>query len=101
MSDTENQPNAEQAPQPTPEQIAEYRKKMTTFYKEEVAFLKPQKEYFTLLADIEEQRAKRFNFTLRLAEMMAGPEQEPDSEKPEAEDPKPQESVKRKLKTDE
>lgn len=101
MSET-NQDNRELSP----EEIKAYRMQMTEFYKTQIPTLKLQKEYETLLADIEEARAKRMTMTIRMAQMMAGPPQEPegtDDKKPEPspeqgnqEGPKPE----RKLKTE-
>jgi len=65
----------EQETQATPEQVKAYKEKMKKYYEEQIPYLKKVKEYETLLADIEEQRAKRTDMTLRIAHMM-NPSQE-------------------------
>lgn len=74
----------------TEEQLLEIRKRMIKYYKEQIGVLEPQARYETLLADIEEARARRMQMSIRLAQMMAGPK-EPEK-KPETETPNPQQS---------
>lgn len=99
----DQQPTGDQKQEATPEQIREWRDKMTKYYKEQVPLLRAQKEYEVLLADIEEARARRMTMTIRLAQMMtpeevepAPPPEENEVTPPQAEAP-PQE---RKLRTD-
>jgi len=84
--------NAEVEKEATPEELAEMRVKMVAYYEEEIPLLKQQAEYERLLAEIEESRAKRISFNMRIAQMLAPPappqEPEPDSN-----------STGRKLKT--
>jgi outer membrane protein TolC len=99
----ETQPTEEKK-EMTPEQIKDWRDKMTKYYKEQLPLLKAQKEYETVLADIEEARARRMTMTIRLAQMMAPPEDEDEPAPPPEEqkvtppaDAPPQE---RKLKSE-
>lgn len=65
----------------TAEQIAAYkaaRENRKKFYEEEIPFLKKEKEYTTLLAEIEEQRLKRLTMSIRGAQLAAGPVADPD-----------------------
>ena len=75
MTQTENL-NTE-AKEPTEAELKAYREKMIQYYKEQIPLLKSQKEYEMLLADIEEARAKRITMSVRIAQIMAGPPQEP------------------------
>lgn len=73
MSETTNQPKDVEL---TPEEIKERRVQLKEFYKSQMDLLKPQLEYETILASIEEQRFKRTTMIYRHAELTAGPEQE-------------------------
>ena len=73
MSTEKNQPEQEQL---TPEQIEERKAQLKEFYINQMDLLKPQLEYETILASIEEQRFKRTTMIYRHAELTAGPEQE-------------------------
>jgi succinate dehydrogenase/fumarate reductase flavoprotein subunit len=65
--------------EPTPEEIAEMRERMQAYYDNQIPFLTKQKEYETLLADIEQARARRIEMTIRIAQMTMGPQnEEPD-----------------------
>lgn len=100
MSDTTNTENQEQQ-QLTPEQIEAMRKNMVAYYKEQINSLKLQSEYEKLLAEIEESRAKRIMNTIRIAQMMAGPREEEESEEEPVHNPEPEKSSPpRKLKTE-
>ena len=55
----------------TPEEVKERRQELTNFYKEGSKHLKVQLEYETLLTDIEEQRAKRLQASMFLAQSFA------------------------------
>ena len=67
----------QQRPEPTPEEIANYRKKMDQFYDEEIPLLEKKLKYETLLASIEEQKVKMFSNVLRFAQMTTPPSEKP------------------------
>ena len=75
--------------EPTPEEIAEMRERMQVYYDNQIPFLQKQKEYETLLADIEMARARRIEMTIRIAQMTMGPSEDPSDEQPNAEERKP------------
>ena len=91
----------------SPEEIEKQRKAVVTYYTNQIEMLKVQSEYESLLADIEEHRARRVANIIRQAQMTAGPESEPSEENNEVEPNEeelqeiPTESPKkeRKLKT--
>lgn len=60
----------------SPEEMAERKSKLTQFYKEQIEFLKVQLEYETLIADVEDQRARATYAQVKLAQMLAGPSKE-------------------------
>ncbi len=63
------------------EEMAERKSKLTQFYKDQIEFLKVQLEYETLLADIEDQRARATFAQVKTAQMLAGPpKEEPNTE---------------------
>jgi len=55
----------------SPEEIKDRRQELTNFYKDGIKHLKVQKEYETLLTEIEEQRAKRMQASMFLANAFA------------------------------
>jgi hypothetical protein len=57
--------------QMTPEEVKERRQELTNFYKDGSKHLKIQLEYETLLTEIEEQRAKRLQASMFLAQSFA------------------------------
>jgi hypothetical protein len=61
----------------TPEEVKERKEKLTQYYTEQVEFLTVQLKYETLVTDIEEQRAKRLQFQVMVANMLA---EEPEEE---------------------
>lgn len=73
MSEETNQPDQEQL---TPEQILERKAQLKEFYANQMDLLRPQLEYETTLASIEEQRFKRMTMIIRQAEMSMGPKEE-------------------------
>lgn len=93
----ENKVNETQA-EPTEAELKAYRESMKKFYDEQMPLLKKQNEYEKILADIEESRARRMSFTLRMAQMLAPLPEAP----PEGEMPPDMEQAKkeRKLKTE-
>lgn len=80
--------------EPTPEEIAEMRERMLEYYENQIPFLTKQKEYETLLSEIEIARARRVEASIRIAQMTMGPQEEEENI-PQAEEPK-----KRTLKKD-
>jgi hypothetical protein len=67
----ENQPK-----EMSPQEMAERKSKLSAFYKEQIEFLKVQLEYETLVADVEDQRARATYAQVKLAQMLAGPSKE-------------------------
>ena len=65
----------------TPEEVKERKEKLAQYYTEQVEFLTVQLQYETLVTDIEEQRAKRLQFQVMVANMLA-----PDDEEEEVEE---------------
>lgn len=65
----------------TPEEVKERKEKLIQYYTEQVEFLTVQLEYETLVTQIEEQRAKRLQFQVMVANMLA-PDEEEEEEKP-------------------
>ena len=67
----------------TPEEVKERKEKLAQYYTEQVEFLTVQLEYETLVTQIEEQRAKRLQYQVMVANMLAEePEEEEVEEKP-------------------
>jgi hypothetical protein len=67
----------------TPEEVKERKEKLTQYYTEQVEFLTVQLQYETLVTQIEEQRAKRLQYQVMVANMLAEePEEEEVEEKP-------------------
>ena len=60
----------------SPEEMAERKAKLVQFYKDQIEFLKIQVAYETLVADVEEQRARATYAQVKVAQMMAGPSKE-------------------------
>ena len=65
MADLSNEVAQEEL---SPEEIAQRKQELSNFYKDNVKHLKIQLEYEKLLTDIEEQRAKRMQATMFLAQ---------------------------------
>jgi len=68
----------------TPEEVKDRKEKLTQYYTEQVEFLTVQLQYETLVTDIEEQRAKRLQFQVMVANMLA-----PDDDEEEEVEEKP------------
>ena len=84
MSNTTNNETSEKEDVKSSEEIAKMRANMIRYYSEQNKLLKVQVEYEKYLADIEEARAKRLAMSMRIAQVMAGPQEEKKSEeKPE------------------
>lgn len=64
----------------TPEEVKERKEKLIQYYTEQVDFLTVQLEYETLVTAIEEQRAKRVQFQVMVANMLAQDEEEEEEE---------------------
>jgi hypothetical protein len=62
--------------QMSPEEMAERKAKLTEFYKSQINFLKIQLEYETLVADVEDQRARAVFAQVKVGQMLAGPPKE-------------------------
>jgi hypothetical protein len=62
--------NSEQT-MPTKEEMAARQKEVQVFYEEQIPFLKVQKEYESLIADLEELELKRLMISSKLAQMVA------------------------------
>lgn len=80
--------------EPTPEEIAEMRERMQAYYDNQIPFLQKQKDYETLLAEIEMARARRIEMTIRIAQMTMGPQEEQDDEQ-QVEEPKKPRTLKK------
>jgi len=57
------------------EELAKMRDKMTKFYKDEAKHLQPQAAYYRLLAEIEENKVRRYSAMAQGAHMYAQAEQ--------------------------
>ena len=66
------------------EEMAERKAKLTQFYKEQIEFLKIQLEYETLVADVEDQRARAIFAQVKVGQMLATPPKQ--SEEPNTEE---------------
>lgn len=66
------------------EEMAERKAKLTQFYKEQIEFLKIQLEYESLVADVEDQRARAIFAQVKIGQMLATPPQP--SEEPNTEE---------------
>lgn len=65
----------------TPEEVKERKEKLVQYYTEQVEFLTVQLEYETLVTQIEEQRAKRLQYQVMVANMLADePEEEEEAQ---------------------
>lgn len=58
----------------TPEAIAKRKKDLIKFYKDQIELLKPQNEYYDLLATIEESKLRRLVAMMRIGQLMPPPE---------------------------
>jgi hypothetical protein len=65
------------------EEMAERKAKLKDYYTEEIEFLKVRLEYETLVTLVEEQRAKRVQYQVMIANMLASePEEEEEEQEP-------------------
>jgi hypothetical protein len=67
----------------TPEEVRERKDKLVQYYTEQVEFLTVQLEYEILVTNIEEQRAKRLQFQVMVANMLASDTEEDSVEEEE------------------
>jgi len=77
MADNKENPNNE-APQLSPEEMAERRAQITKYYEEHIPSLQVQLEYETLLRDIEKMRAERLQAQMFVAKTMSAPPEAPE-----------------------
>ena len=66
----------------TPEEVKERKERLSQYYAEQVEFLTVQLEYETLVTQIEEQRAKRLQYQVMVANMLADEPEEEEAEQP-------------------
>jgi len=78
-----NQKPMEENKELTPEEVKERKEKLVQYYTEQVEFLTVQLEYETLVTNIEEQRAKRLQFQVMVANMLASDTEEDSVEEEE------------------
>ena len=83
----------------SPEEIAQQRANMMAFYKDQEEYLHTVLKHEELKAAISKARAERFMYDIRVAQMMAGPQEE-DSQEESSENSEavPQERKPRSLK---
>jgi hypothetical protein len=75
--------------QMSPEELAQRKEEMKSFYDESVPYLESQAKYEKLLTEIEEARFKRANYQYQFAMMMANqPKEQDENETPTDEAPK-------------
>lgn len=79
--------NMEEEREYTPQEMAAMKKATLEFYKERINVLKFQKEYETLLADIEEAKLRGLLAFMKVAHLKAGPETENEVEQETPEKP--------------
>jgi hypothetical protein len=81
----------------TPEQLAERKEEMLSFYTDSLPYLQAQYEYESVLAKIDEVRFKRASIQMQFAMMMQEPKGEELEEEPETTET-PNAPKERKLK---
>jgi hypothetical protein len=62
------------------EQLAERQKEIHEYYTSQLPFLQTQKEYETIVTELEELELRRMMARMRIAQIMAPPSNEPESE---------------------
>lgn len=65
----------------TPEELETRKQNLIRFYKDQIEFLTPQKNYEELITELEELRTRRMYAQMKQAEMMA-PDLEEDKSQP-------------------
>lgn len=73
------------------EQLTERQKEIHEYYVSQIPFLQTQKEYETLITELEELELRRMMARVRMAQIMAPPPNEPESE----DEPKKPRSLKK------
>lgn len=81
----------------TPEQIAERKAEMLSFYTDSLPYLEAQYEYENILSKIDEVRFKRASIQMQFAMMMNGQKEKEETDEPETMD-SPNAPKERKLK---
>lgn len=81
----------------TPEQIAERKAEMLSFYTDSLPYLEAQYEYENILSKIDEVRFKRASIQMQFAMMMNGQKEKEEIDEPETTD-SPNAPKERKLK---
>jgi hypothetical protein len=61
----------------TQEELQARKAELKAHFEREIPFLETQLKYETLMADIEEQRARKTYSMVKMAQMMAPPSEEP------------------------
>jgi hypothetical protein len=79
MSEETNTNNTEEK-QLSPEEYKKLRDDATKELKKEIAYLKTEKEYHVLRADIEEAKTREYTMIARQAQLFAAPPQPPAGE---------------------
>jgi len=59
----------------TPVELLQARNKLIEYYSEQISVLEVQKEYETLLADIEDAKARRMMAIIKMAQMTTKPKE--------------------------
>lgn len=62
------------------EQLVERQKEIHEYYTSQIPFLQTQKEYETIVTELEELELRRMMARMRMAQIMAPPPNEPESE---------------------
>jgi uncharacterized membrane-anchored protein len=94
----ENQTMEQEEKALSPEEYAAARNKAIAHLKEEIKYLKVEKEYETLMADVEEAKTRRITMVAQQARFFTPQNKEGGEEQPAP--PTPKEPRKRKLKQD-
>lgn len=69
----------------TPEQVEALRANMKEYYNDQIPMLKLQLEAEGLAADLEEARLRRLVASMRIAQIMAGPQADPEAKQSQEE----------------
>lgn len=80
-----SQDNIKNQEELTPEQVAQLRANMTEYYNDQIPMLELQLKTEALAADLEEARLRRIVATMRIAQIMAGPKEDPEAKQSQEE----------------